>query len=297
MTSLRPLAFGEILDAAFTLYRHSFATLFTAALIAAIPLALVSRLIEAASYTAPGTTDPSAVAGVLIAMPLSALLWAVMWGALTRLTARLALGEEATLRDGFAVSLRLLPKFVVSGFLTFLLVLAIAFAVMIVAGILAIPVGLAGAAPWAATTYAAVLALLVMAVMAAVMASFFAIAAAIVVENLGPWAAIRRSHRLARGARWRIVGVVLVSSIIVLLPTLGLAFAVGLGTAMWDVQAAATLSPSQVILQQFVTIVATALTTPFMVGCITLLYFDRRVRTEGYDLELEANALSEHALS
>lgn len=296
MNPLRPLAFGEILDGAFTLYRHSFATLFTTALAAAIPLALVSRIMEAAAYAPQGTTDFSAVIGVLIAVPLSALLWAALWGALTRQTARLVLGEEATLRDGYAASLRALPRFVASGFFVFLLMLAGGVVVLFVAGILVLPVGLAGAPPWAPIAFATALTFLTVAVMAAVMTSFFAIAAAIVVEKLGPWAAIRRSHRLAGGARWRIVGVIVVSSIIVLLPTLGLAFAVGLGTAMWDVQAAATLSPAQVILQQLVTIVTTALTTPFMVGCITLLYFDRRVRTEGYDLELEADALSEHAL-
>ena len=92
----------------------------------------------------------------------------------------------------------------------------------------------------------------------------------------------------------------IVSSIIAILPLVGISFLVGIEGAMWDVESAAALSPGQVVLQQLVTVVCTALTTPFMVGCFTLLYFDRRVRTEGYDIDLVAEALdqpSEPALS
>ncbi|HEX6927093.1 MAG TPA: hypothetical protein VF167_16840 [Longimicrobiaceae bacterium] len=301
MPSLRPLAFGELLDGAFTLYRRDFTTLFTTSLLAAIPLALAGRMMEAAVISEDSAAaDPSAAGSMMAAVVLSALLWSLVWGALTRQTARQLRDEETSVRDGYARSLRVLPRMAGAGLVIMLAGLVLLIAVALVLALAALLLASMNMGDTAAGFVLAILSLVAFLVAVVVLASFFAVIPAMVVEDLGVWASLRRSDRLARGARLRILGLVIVSSIIAILPLVGISFLVGIGGAMWDVESAAALSPGQVVLQQLVTVVCTALTTPFMVGCFTLLYFDRRVRTEGYDIDLVAEALdqpSEPALS
>jgi hypothetical protein len=51
-------------------------------------------------------------------------------------------------------------------------------------------------------------------------------------------------------------------------------------------------SPGQFWLQQVANSVTGALTTPFLVASLVILYFDRRVRTEALDVQLAADALA-----
>ena len=47
----------------------------------------------------------------------------------------------------------------------------------------------------------------------------------------------------------------------------------------------------QLAVQQLLAMVASGFTTPFIVSCVLLLYYDQRVRVEAFDLEAEAGAL------
>jgi hypothetical protein len=53
-----------------------------------------------------------------------------------------------------------------------------------------------------------------------------------------------------------------------------------------------TLTTTQLYIQHVSTTLVNALTTPYVVGVLVLLYYDRRVRREGYYVELAAAALS-----
>lgn len=295
---LRPLGFGEILDGAFTLYRNNFPTLFTTALLSVIPITLLSWSLEGALLSTDA--DSPAAAGVVGAMmlmlPLSLLLWSILWGALTRQTAEAYEGQRPTLRDGYARAFRSLPAFLVAWIVVGLLAMVVFISLLLLATVASIPMMALTSSDSFAMLFASVMMVLTAVVMAIAMTSLFALFPAILVERQGPWGAIKRSHQLARGGRLRILGVMLVSFLIVLLPTLGLMMAGGMGAAMWDISVAATLSPMQVFVQHFITILTSALTTPFMVASITLLYFDRRVRSEGYDLEVAADNLAAQAL-
>ena len=48
----------------------------------------------------------------------------------------------------------------------------------------------------------------------------------------------------------------------------------------------------QIVVQQMLVLISAGFTTPFLVACILLLYFDQRVRLEAYDLQAEADALA-----
>ncbi len=115
---------------------------------------------------------------------------------------------------------------------------------------------------------------------------FLFVTQAIVLEGYGPLAAIRRSTRLIRGSFWRVVGIVILLYILVqiltLLPTFALGGAIGLAFADPIQDFAMRQS-----LTSLVGYLAQILVLPLLLIGYTLLYYDLRVRKEGYDIELQ----------
>lgn len=108
----------------------------------------------------------------------------------------------------------------------------------------------------------------------------------IVLENRGVGDALQRSWELVRGSWWRVFGaylLLLLVGMIVNLSTTVVSLAVGLTGASWAVQNIAV---------QFVTLLLTVVYRPISLAGMTLLYFDLRIRKEGYDLQV---ALDERA--
>jgi hypothetical protein len=108
---------------------------------------------------------------------------------------------------------------------------------------------------------------------------FFAVRQAVVLEDKGALAALGRSSQLARGNGWHILGTLLLVVI--------LTFVVNVGAIMLI-----NLQPSKVI----TSVLATALTIvvyPIFGIAETVLYFDTRIRNEGFDVEYLASAVTE----
>jgi hypothetical protein len=122
---------------------------------------------------------------------------------------------------------------------------------------------------------------------------FFAFVPVIVFEGLGPFAALGRSRRLSKGARLRVFGVCFLAWVIAALP--GLAFSafagIAIGGGMFSGFNPATLGAAVAFAQAGAQVLS-ALTTPFSVGVVVLLYLDRRARTEAPDLEAAAARLT-----
>lgn len=295
---LRPLGFGEVLDGSFSLYRRHFSTLFLTALIPFIPVSLASGMMSRQIMLLdPVDTDFGAgmFAWFVPAMLLSMVGFALMWAALTREASRAIQGEEVSLTDGYARGARAFLPLVGAGILATIVGFAVIFGVSILALIVGGIVGLAAGSA-AATVVGTVIGigvvLLFFAAWLVAAAALFAVVPAVVVEGCGPWEALKRSWQLSRGAWLRIISVFIVGYLIVTLPTFGVMLAAGMGAAMWDPAAAATLSNGQIFVQQLVGTLSGALTFPFFVGCLVLLYYDRRVRTEALDLEIAAAELA-----
>ncbi len=281
---LRPLSFGEILDGAFSIYRRHFLVLFVSALIPLIPISLLSWIIEQSAASA----DPEVVGGeVLIAMllllPIAMIAVPLLWAALTRQFSQALQGKEVSLRDGYARGARAILPLIGVGILLVLAFFLLAGVAGIVAAVLATAAGVAGAV---------VTVILTLVIMLLVFAAVFAVVPAVVVEGKGPMGALRRSWELARGAWPRVVAVMVVATLITMLPVMGVMIAGGMGMAMFDPAQAATLSRGQIFIQQMAGLLSGALTSPFLAGCLVLLYYDRRVRTEAYDLELATEGLA-----
>jgi hypothetical protein len=262
---LRPLAFGEILDGAFVIYRRHFATLFVTALIPLVPTAVG---MGAFGFFTAGTMEADAAAasaaGLFLLYPVMLLATAVMWAALIQETASAVEGRPVDRGAAYRAAFRRLLPLVAVSVVVFLLA-ALGFLLLIVPGIL-------------------------------VMIALFAVWHVVVLEERGPLEALARSRELARGAWLRILGVWFVSWIIVMIPSLVVgtvagAAAFGAMLASGDPDAAGAAVGWVGAATNVLSVLLSALTTPFMVAALTLLYYDRRVRTDAMDLEVEMENL------
>lgn len=252
---LRPMGFGEILDVAFTLYRRHFGTFFLTALLPNLPLALFWMVLGSAA----GSADPqqmsglAGVAGLLVA-PYSVGAAVLVWGALVHQGSRAVTGEEVTLGGGYRRAAgRFFPLLAAS-----------------IAGGLAIMLGS--------------LAFIVPGILLTIM--FFAVFQAVVIEGEGPLAALGRSRELAKDGWLRIFGILFITWLIVFLPTMAIFGGLGFLAALSPGAAQGLQGGAVNAGMQTASVVVGALTTPYMVASLVVLYYDRRVRTEGLDLEL-----------
>lgn len=121
---------------------------------------------------------------------------------------------------------------------------------------------------------------------------------ACVIERTGPFSSLSRSYGLVKGRWWPVAGVLIVSYLMVAI--IGALISAGL--------IAAAVSNSNPSVQFAVTIsvlsgiISGVLLQPFSAAVVTVLYYDLRIRKEGYDLELladqlelQASGLSGHA--
>ncbi len=109
---------------------------------------------------------------------------------------------------------------------------------------------------------------------------------ALVLEDLDASTALSRSWKLTRGSRLRVVGLMMISSVIIMIPIIAIGFIGGIF--------AASGSPGPGSVGTTVaTSIATLVFTPLVYCVLTLLYYDLRVRKEAFDLEVLASSLSD----
>ena len=111
-----------------------------------------------------------------------------------------------------------------------------------------------------------------------VVARYFAVTASIVVEGRGAFGSLGRSAALSRGHKLHILGTTLLAFLIFFV----LYIAVGIVAAM----------TGSMVISTVLTVVASILAYPMFSITEMLLYYDARVRNEGYDIEMMAEGLS-----
>lgn len=286
---LRPMSGGELLDRAFQLYRSRFPTLLLICIVFYAPLALFfAGGDESSARTAAWT-------GQMVGLFLLAMVAVVACtAALARVVDGAVGGRDIGTGAGLTSGLKLVPRLILWLILVYILAIGAMIPGMIAGGMFA---GVSSVTPAGAGRVA----LVVMAVLvglAGAAAGFiwwWGIAMlslpAMVVEGLGPLRALKRARALAKGRRIRIAGLGLLAWLIVMLPTMGLSFMLGLGSALLHPELAQTMSAGRLYLQQIVDVAAGALTMPYLITVLVLLYYDGRVRREGYDVEMAVTAL------
>lgn len=111
-----------------------------------------------------------------------------------------------------------------------------------------------------------------------VLTRYFAVTAGIVLEGRGVFASLGRSATLSRGRKMHILGTTLLAFFIFLV----LYFALGIVAAMTN----------SMVITTVLTVAASILAYPMFSITEMLLYYDARVRNEGYDIEMMAEGLS-----
>jgi hypothetical protein len=241
--ALRARTVGELVDAAFSLYRQNAPAYVMVAALASVP-GLVLQLLLLGDRGGFGIMSSL---GFVIVMIISLITYALMNGVLMRLGAQAYLGGEIdvarAVREVMPKVGRLISVAILRVPLYFLGFIALVFGVFYV------------------------------------FARYFAAEAAVVLEDQEPTAAFRRSTELSRNLKWHILG------------TLGLGFGIYFILAFGVAAVTASLGIGTGVLNVVLTSAVTMITYP-IIGLLTmLLYYDARIRNEGFDVEYLARVL------
>ncbi|MGI8588917.1 MAG: hypothetical protein ACR2M0_14725 [Chloroflexia bacterium] len=278
-TPLRPRDIGGILDQAVVVYRRNFVTFLGIGALIQVPVNLIlalgsTWLLNPANITAPQSpgffAGPAAIDQYNQALALwlsnflsRALLYLLIWilgnvllsiaaGALARAIAEGYMGRQTSIVGAYRAIRRRIPTLI--GMALFQAIASLTIIIPPVFAWLFIN--------WSFTSQA------------------------IVLEDAGVGTALQRSWDLARGSWWRIFGaylLLLVLRLITSSPASLVQTLLGLAGAPWEMQN---------IGSEFVALLIGVVFVPFQLTAMTLLYFDLRVRREGFDL---GTALDERA--
>ncbi|MPZ71998.1 MAG: hypothetical protein GEU74_02000 [Nitriliruptorales bacterium] len=291
-----PLTLGDALDGMFRLLISNWRVYLVALGVLVIPFNAVAgwvtteamggldmwvNLIRDPADPGPGPTDMPATIGVGYAVVQLLSIFVVTpisWGLATHIAAGAYQGGTPTVAGVWRSTLQRYWALLGLMVLYFLVSIGIVLAAALV-------VGVAGAAAAATGAAAAVTAVVVAVLAAAAFCAWMFVKLmsfslpAMIVERIGPGAALGRSWNLVRSRFWRLLGTWLLIMIILMVVS---AVLIG-GFALLG----APLGASGAIVGAFLgSIVLGLLTTPLVINAATLLYFDSRIRAEAYDLDI-----------
>ena len=261
---LRPLSVGEIIDVAIKIWRRHLPTLAKIVFVVVAPFQILAALVAASvsssdagfeTFDAQGnsTLDTGAlagfVAGMFTAQALSALAFLIASAAVLRAVSVAYLGGTPDWQDSLRAATSRLGSLIWLALLMF-------------GGLMMSAVALFLPFVWLGVAWSLAFPVLVG-------------------EGARGTGALRRSFRLVRGRWWPTFGALLLAFMFQFFLGLVLGIPLGLLTAGWDSASAASLA-----LTTAVSVVSSVVTTPFMAAVLVLIYFDLRVRKEGFDLEL-----------
>ena len=292
---LRPLGFGEIVDGAVQIYRRDFGLYYLIALLGAFP-GYVLRLVtgaDAAAFSDP-EADPLAMFGEMVAvLPVWAASALIAWVGMVAVATAMAtrIDEQPTSVGGaYRDSLRHLPGATGASILAMLLFGAVVILVVLVGS--AVTAALVSTGSQFLTLAGFLFLILIFVVIALFWAgATFGILPAVIREGRGATDALARSLKLCRGGWLRVIGIMVVAFIIQTAPSLGITALFGMGDLFTSPDALATIDSREQWLLNTADLVIGPLTTPYLVGSIMVLFHDRRVRSEAFDLEVLAGEM------
>ena len=259
---VRPRSVSELVDGAFQLLRRNYAQFVMLMGIAYVPWLVITMLLTRSMFVDAASGVPTTSISRTLVMALGALIWfSVIDGAITIAASQSYLGRRVdvgeSLRRAFALVGALVGVAIVRGVVTFL-----GFLFLIVPGLY-------------------------------FLAKFFAAPAAVVLERAGMGAALARSSALSEGLKGHVLKTLLLVFVIYLV--LSIALGAVAGAVIGGVGAGAAASPLVTMLTQIVSAIFTILIYPLISIAQTLLYYDLRIKKEGYDIELMASDLGSAA--
>ena len=267
---LRPLRVGELLDVAIKIYTRNFLTLWKIVALIVFPVNVLGAVVSLSTlpeevFDPSFGTDPSFgamedelwtfIAAEIILVIVGIITVTIATGACLKAVSDVYLGGKPTAGSSLRFAARRVHSLVWVGVLTFVLAL-----------IALIPVIVPGVWLWVAWSVAP---------------------SVLLVEGVKGFKALRRSYRLVKGRWWPVFAATLVGFL--------LAAVVGAGIGALSAPLLFTDSSDNlfvtVVVDTIVNSVSGILTTPFQAALVAVIYFDLRVRKEGFDLELLAQRI------
>lgn len=294
------MTLGDILDQAIWLYRKNFVTLVGIVAVLSVPLLLINvvasliflsnnNIIQGRSTEFPTGSDPLhyfAFIGVtFITTIIGAVVTILETAALAVVVSERYLGSTTTIRQAYSRVLKrwlsLLMLFILIGLIDAALFL---FLLLPVFGLGLLGVGLGGSSLGGAMAafgflcaclgfFPAFLALIYLNIH-----WLFSIQS-VVLENQNSTGAMRRSWRLVHSSFWRVLGIAVIITLIVVFFTAG---------PIYLITFLSLAFPSVILTTVINSIAATVLQiliSPIQLAALTLLYYDLRIRKEGFDIQ------------
>ncbi len=296
---LRPLTLSDIFNGAFAYIRANpkatlglttvvvVATQIIALLLQVGPLAFTGRLNplgvdEDASVEAILASSASGIAGAL-ATALSGIL---LSGMLTVVIGRAVFGAGITIGEAWQrLKGRLLTL------ILFAILEGVGVILLIVVGVLVIAVVAAAANGVAAVIVGIPVVLGLIAGLAYLLTMLSFTPPLIVLERLGVFPSIARSFALVKNDFWRVLGIRLLGALVAAVIASAVAVPFSIGGQLMLIDAASTaLVLTGLIVVAIGSAIGQIITAPFTAGVVVLLYTDRRIRAEAFDLVLRTGA-------
>jgi hypothetical protein len=263
---IRPLSFGELLDRTFTYYRKHFWTfvgiMAIPQLLAFLQGTLTLILVSPLQTTNAARPNPGIFRSLFYSptlLGITALFWflyvilgSLAYGAVTNEVSEIQLGRSLTIRESYRLPL---------GRTGSLVVLTALFLLLLLVGAITI-------------------------ILPILMCLWYAFAVPVLLEEkTSPRKALKRSRRLSKGNRGNIFAIAFLMTLVAWIATLvgGLPFIIG--TFILALKRIAIPIWFQII-GSILERGAAALTTPLVPIGLALLYYDVRVKKEGYDLRV-----------
>jgi hypothetical protein len=257
-----PMSVGQILDRTFRIYREDFLHFVTIVAVIQVPVALlrlaVPRLVAAfvpAGGGASGGAVVAAVVGGLVAFFLLIIAQSLSSGALVKSVSEAYLGNEVSVGEAYRFVLPKVGTLVWASILVFVVVL-IGYMLLIVPGVIF--------SLWLMLT-----------------------TQAIIVEGRPASAAMGRSKALTSGNLGKVFGLAFVIFIISIIISAVFTFVGGLAFA-GALAAGATVAS---LVSEIISVIGQILVAPISATAFILLYYDLRIRKEGFDLEMLAQTM------
>lgn len=274
---LRPLRIGEVLDTAIAVYRRNAADLIRIVAVVVAPVQVLLLLVVLAVGdefvdTAEGATGPAdaeTLVGAMVGFGVIALLYStaalLAVAACSQAVGLAYLGEpvpwKASLRDG----VRRIGGLLLLYLMVLVVIVLPAFALTFVSPVLTV--------------------LALLGVGAYVVVATPIATAALVVERIAPWKALRRAVALLRRRFWPVTGTLALTFVLLLLVQ-------GVVSAVFGMLGAfAGGGVASTVLSAVGDVAAGLLTTPLLAAVSVVAYVDLRVRAEGLDVELLARSI------
>ncbi len=293
---LKPMTAGDILDRAIRIYRENFVALVTIVAIVNVPLVLLQALSFllifpfGEGFSPTSTLQPTMIlvgVGLFVIGIIGAVFAVFELGALTLYVSERFMGRVITVRQAYSNAFKRGLSLVIGALLLFLALFAL---FMLFFGAIFIPAILAalgGSGRDSATALAGfwVVCTCVLFVPGLLGILYFYTrwtfwTQAIMLESYNSTGGLGRSWKLVKGSFWRVLGFNIALGIMAIALTFGASTTITFGAAFLPI-------PFGTMLQTVLNGIIQIIIAPLQYATLTVLYYDLRIRKEGFDIQMQ----------